>query len=47
MKILGTIAIVGLFIMLIAASVWWSIYKYHDCLRVGHSKTYCILDFGK
>lgn len=27
--------------------IWWSFYKYRDCLHVGHTKTYCILDMGK
>ncbi len=21
----------------------WEMFKYHECLRVGHSKTYCVL----
>ena len=41
------VLIVLLFIPLIALAIWWGQYKYHDCLKVGHTKTYCILDLGK
>jgi hypothetical protein len=27
----------------IAFGFWWQIYKYQDCLRVGHSKLYCVM----
>jgi len=29
----------------IAFTVWWWQYKYHDCLHVGHTKLYCLMDF--
>ena len=41
------VLIVLLFIPLIGLAIWWGKYKYHDCLKVGHTKTYCILDLGK
>ena len=40
----------GLFIVIIAIissvyfGIWFIRFKYHDCLLVGHSKKYCILD---
>lgn len=27
--------------------IWWTWYKWHDCVRVGHTQTYCWLDMGK
>src|SRR5689334_17234903 len=23
--------------------IWWHTFKYHECIKVGHSKIYCIL----
>lgn len=34
-------------VLLIGLEVWWQVYKFHDCLRVGHTRTYCWLDGGK
>jgi len=34
------------FIILLSISIWWKIYKYHDCKKVGHSTLYCVLDIG-
>lgn len=40
--------IAGLVIIgLVIGSFSWAIYKYYDCLKVGHTKIYCILDFGE
>ena len=33
--------------LMLALLFWWPVYKYHDCRRVGHSRLYCIMDFGK
>jgi hypothetical protein len=33
-------------VVIFALTIWWGIYKYHDCLKVGHTKTYCIIDFA-
>ena len=41
------IAGIGLFMVFIGFSVWWQVYKYHDCKRVGHSTFYCIMSIGK
>lgn len=44
--------LMGLLVSIVATAVvivfmvWYSFYKYHDCLKVGHSRTYCVLDFG-
>ena len=32
---------------LIGLGIWWGFYKYHDCIKVGHTKLYCIMSFGK
>jgi hypothetical protein len=40
---IAVLLLVGVF----AIDIWWARYKYQDCLRVGHTKTYCILDVGK
>lgn len=43
------LACLGAIILIIALatfSIWWTVYKYQDCKRVGHTKTYCILDIG-
>lgn len=29
---------------IIIGSCWWINYKYHDCIKVGHTKTYCLVD---
>lgn len=33
------VALVVFFVLLM---VWWSYYKYQDCLKVGHSVLYCV-----
>ena len=42
MKGLVVFGFVLLLLMVVAAAVWWSFYKYQDCLKVGHSTLYCI-----
>lgn len=46
-KIGGWIAVfifgAGIMAVLLAAVFWWPVYKYKDCRKVGHSKTYCIM----
>lgn len=32
---------------LIAANIWWQVYRFNDCRAVGHSRLYCILTIGK
>jgi hypothetical protein len=46
-KLLSKLAIVLGILLLIYTAFWWAAYKYRDCLKVGHSKTYCVLDMGK
>ena len=41
-----TIGIIGMTAIVIA-TVAWQVYRYKDCKKVGHSKTYCILTIGK
>ena len=40
--ILGVACIVLFALVVISGTVWWSWYKYQDCVKVGHSKLYCI-----
>lgn len=40
MKIFFTIL---LFIGIFACGIWFEVFKYKDCKKVGHSKLYCIL----
>lgn len=28
---------------ILCVAIWWQVYAYNDCLKVGHSKAYCIL----
>jgi hypothetical protein len=39
--------IVSVFVGMLLLSVWWEVYKYHDCRRVGHSTLYCIAAGGR
>ncbi len=35
---------IGLFVVLfLSAGVVWTIYKFNDCKKVGHSEGYCIM----
>lgn len=34
-------------LILLVLMMWWPIYKYHDCRKVGHSILYCVVDIGK
>jgi hypothetical protein len=43
----ASIAMGVLIVGLMAFNIWWHVYKYKDCRRVGHTKTYCMLDSGK
>lgn len=44
MKDLGMIT---LFLALVGLLVWWNVYAFADCKRVGHSTIYCIGRIGK
>lgn len=35
-----------LLLFLISLGIGWRVYKYQDCIKVGHSKLYCIFDSG-
>ncbi len=32
---------------MIGLAIWWQVYRFHDCRRVGHTRTYCIFTIGK
>lgn len=38
----------GLILILcfIGLPIWWTIYKFKDCRKVGHSTLYCVMDIG-
>lgn len=40
-------AAVVLFVVILSAGIWWQHYKYVDCLKVGHSKLYCVMSIGE
>lgn len=40
------ILVVGL-LTFISLSIAIPVYKYHDCLKVGHTMLYCILSIGR
>jgi hypothetical protein len=33
-----------LLLLVLAAMAWWPLYKFRECLKVGHSAIYCVLD---
>lgn len=41
--------IAGIFavILILALIVWYNVFRYGDCKRVGHSTLYCVLDIGR
>jgi len=39
---LHTIGFILFILFLISACVWWELFKFHDCVNVGHSLAYCI-----
>ena len=42
MRLLGALIILVVISVLLVATGWWNYYKYQDCLKVGHSKLYCV-----
>lgn len=40
---LGILVIIA---AVVIGPVWWRVYRYNDCRRVGHSRLYCVLDNG-
>ena len=43
---LGKVVALTLLVLLcLAGGCAWKLYKYHDCLKVGHSRSYCIENF--
>lgn len=48
MKQLIVLYLIGfILIVFLAIQIYIERYKYKDCLKVGHTKTYCILMIGK
>jgi len=45
-KMRGLILYLIICAIAIGVAIWWLPYKYHDCLKVGHSKAYCIMQLG-
>ncbi len=33
--------------ILLVSGIWCAHYRYVDCLKVGHTKMYCIMSMGK
>jgi len=46
-NILKLIAIIIFVTVLLVSAIWCAHYRYVDCLKVGHTKTYCIITIGK
>ena len=42
-KIAGYTLLVLIVAMFVAFAVWWTAFKYNDCLDVGHDRKYCII----
>jgi len=42
LAVLGIIIVSFLIIIIIYYIIEWEIFAYHDCLKVGHAKLYCI-----
>ncbi len=40
-------AYLALIAVLIAVAVVWERYSYRECMRVGHTKFYCVMHIGK
>lgn len=45
-KYIEVSGVILIFIVLIGLAIWWNIFRYKECVKVGHSKTYCILNIG-
>lgn len=43
-KIIQITLIVVVILVILGIIIWAEIYHYQDCLRVGHTKLYCLLD---
>lgn len=41
-EVLGWLVLVVVILIVMGGSISWSAYKYKDCIKVGHSKAYCI-----
>lgn len=35
---------IALIVGSIIFAIWWVPYKFHECIKVGHSHTYCVFD---
>lgn len=46
-EIIKLIAIIVGFTILLTSAIWCAHYRYVDCLKVGHTKLYCMMTIGK
>ncbi len=44
MKLLPALLLI---LVIFGLAIWWQVYKFGDCKKVGHSTLYCVMDFGK
>ena len=40
---LMALAMLALAALLIGLMVWWQVFRWHECRKVGHSRLYCIM----
>jgi len=40
--LIATLLFVTLIPILIGFTIWWEVYKYKDCVAVGHKTAYCL-----
>lgn len=38
------LAVIVVIVVSLTALLWWPVYKYKDCRRVGHTPLYCVVD---
>jgi hypothetical protein len=46
MKYLQVIGVVMAIAAGVVLVIWWNVFRFDDCRRVGHALLYCILDIG-
>jgi hypothetical protein len=40
---LDMILVVIAVLVILSLGIWWTVYKYGDCKKVGHGTTYCVV----
>lgn len=38
---------IAIAVVIFGLTIWWQIYRYQDCKKVGHSTFYCVMNIGK